>query len=141
MPFLRSDEAEIHVGVNGVDLPSYVWQSLDGGDLQAQTLNTRPGGLMIAVALGGHSSRSDATVKRLYGTELHNEIVNLENATGQARMWISYTPLDADGNHNGKKVTMVGSLKEVQHPTLDANTSSAAQLTLVMSCDATATIG
>lgn len=146
MPHLRQDQAEIHVGVAGVvnaagvNFPSYVWQSLDGGDVQANTLNAHPGGFLNAYSLGGPAKRNDATVKRLYGADpsgrsLHDFVGPLETACGTARMWISYTPLDADGNHNGQTVTLTGTLKQVQHPNWDANTSGAAQLTLVMDCD------
>jgi hypothetical protein len=141
MPYLRADQAEIHVGVNGINFPATRWQALDGGDVQAKSLNTRPGGIMPAVSLGGPTSRTDATVKRLYGTHVHAYVVALENVCGQARMWISYTPLDADGNTNGAKITMVGSLKQVNHPSLDANSSSAGVLSLVMDCDVEAHIG
>jgi hypothetical protein len=135
MPHLRQDQAQIQAGVSGFALPSSSWQSLDGGDVQANTLNVRPGGFLATHSLGGPAKRNDATIKRLYGTTLHNNITTLEALCGQARMWISYTPLDADGNVNGQTVTIVGTLKQAQRPTWDANTSSPAILTLVMDCE------
>jgi hypothetical protein len=135
MPFLRQDQAEIHAGVNDVPLPAFVWQSLSGGDVQSNTLNVRPGGFLSTYSLGGPVKRNDATVKRLYGSSIHENITALENACGTSRMWISYTPLDADGNPNGTTVTLVGTLKQVQRPTFDAETSGVAVLTLIMDCE------
>lgn len=133
---LREDQFLIHAGVAGINMPATTsWTSKDGGDVQAQNVNTRPGGMLPALDLGGPANRSDCTVKRQYSVELHPYIPLLERGVGNARMWVSWTPLDANGATNGDTLTLTGVLKEVLVPTVDANTAAAAFLTLIMSCD------
>ncbi len=131
--FLREDQFAIHVAVAGVALDTSVWTSLEGGDIEGQNVNTRPGGMAPAVELGGPVSRSDATVKRQYSSDkLHPLILKLEAAAGKAAVAVSYTPLDADGNPAGLTITMTGILKSVMRPNADANASAAGFLSLVI---------
>lgn len=146
MPFLRSDTAKIHVRLydpaNGkaVSFPGGHWVSMTGGDVQAQGQNVHLGGLLKTTNLGGPAQRSDVTVTRLYGASyegfsVHSLISQLQSLAGSAGMAVSFTPIDADGNHCGETITLTGTLKQAQHPTWDSNSSNAAMLTLVMSAD------
>jgi hypothetical protein len=133
---IREDTAIIKVHVTGVGFTdTYSWTSVEGGDITSDSVYTRPGGLQPGVQLGGPSSRSDVTVKRQYTNSLDAYLEQLENASGAARMTVSWTPLDADGNQNGNQHTLTGVLKEVQWPMFDANSTAAAFLTLVMAAD------
>ena len=136
---IREDQFIIHVGVTGppaINFPStFSWTSKEGGDVSAQNVNTRPGGLMPAVDLGGPASRSDCTVKRQYTTALDPYVKLLEAGCGNARMWITWTPIDANQVANGATHGLTGVLKEVQVPAYDANAAAAGFITLVMSCD------
>jgi hypothetical protein len=106
---IREDTAIIHVSVTGVAFTStYSWTSVEGGDITSDTVYTRPGGLQPGVQLGGPSSRSDVTVKRQYTSELDLFLEQLENASGAARMSVSWTPTDSDGNKNGATHTLTG---------------------------------
>lgn len=114
---------------------------MSGGDVEADTRNIRPGGILGARSLGGPSKRTDVTVKHLYdvghgSNSFHFFIKQLDDVCGFASMTVSYTPLDADGNPNrNKTVAYTGTLKSVQHPTFDLNSTNPATLTLVMDAD------
>lgn len=141
MPLLREDQAIILVAVDGVPLPpTFSWQSMSGGDIESASLNVRPGGIMSSISLGGPSKRNDVTVRHVYGASngsdsFHHFLNALDTACGQTRMAVSFTPLDTDGNTQGGTLTYTGTLKSVQHPTWDANSTNAATLTLVMDAD------
>lgn len=151
MPLLREDEALILVSVNDangnpISLPTeYSWQSISGGDMEASSLNVRPGGILNAISLGGPAKRNDITVKHVYGSSaglqgyksFHHYLTALDAACGVGRMTVSLTPLDADGNVQGGTLSFTGTLKTVQHPTFDANSTNVATLGLVMDCDLT----
>lgn len=135
MPYLREDQAAIHVGVAGVALDNSAWAAFEGGDAEAQNVNTRPGGMQPAVELGGPVNRTDVTVKRLYSDQMHALLYQLDALTGKASMWASYTPLDANGNPMGDTITITGILKQTMRPNYEANTVGAQFLTLVMACN------
>lgn len=137
MPNLkREDQWLIKVGVTGVNLPKvFSWTTMTGGDLDAEDVKTRPGGMLNQISLGGPSTRNDCTLERNYSNALHPFIVQLENVAGRAAMWASYTPLDGNGNPDGPTVTLTGKLKTVKSPDKNANNTNAAFLQLVMSCD------
>lgn len=140
MPYLTESNAIIHAGVSGISLPTtYSWTSLEGGDVQAETVNTMPGGMQPAISLGGPAKRTDITVKRPHDPALQQNVLALENHAGKRAAWVSYTHLDPDGNKVGKTYTMNGTLKEVQRPNYDANGTGVAYLTLVITPDAQGT--
>jgi len=135
--YIREDQFMIHAGVNGVSFPgTFSWQSKEGGDVQSDAVVTHPGGMLGSITLGGPNKRTDATVKRMMTDTLMPFIQPLERACGHARMWISWTPMDADGNRiPNSTITLNGILKEVQIPPANANTAAESVLGLVMSCD------
>jgi hypothetical protein len=147
MPLLREDQAFISVqlgGVNALDaedvaitLPGLPagWTSLEGGDVEAEDVFTRPGGMRPGINLGGPSKRSDATVKVQYSTDFNAIISTLEGLAGKRSMAVSWTPLDADMNPNGSTTTITGVLKQVMRPNFDANASAVGFLQLVMGCN------
>lgn len=141
MPNLRGDQFLLHAGINGVNIPStFSWTSMEGGDLEAQNVKTHPGGMLPEQDLGGPTSRTDATMNRNYNAALHAYFVQLENASGRGSMWMSWTPLDANGNPNGGTVTITGKVKGVKAPGRDANNTGPAYLSVMMSCDVESTI-
>lgn len=135
MPYLRSDSFRIHVGVTGVNPASIKsWQTMSGGDLTAEDTKTRPGGAEPQTSLGGPTTRSDVTVSRLHGTYIHPYIVKWEQNINSA-MWVSYTPVDANGNGNGQTITLHGILKGVTQNEMDADNQGKKTISLVMSCN------
>ncbi len=133
---VREDQFIIHVGIDGVKLPTiFSWTSKEGGDTTSDSVFSRPGGLQPGIQLGGPASRSDCTVKRHYTSTIDSYIETLEGLCGQAAMWVSWTPVDANQNPNGDTHLLTGILKEVQPPNYDANANAAGFLTLVMACD------
>ncbi len=138
--FVRADQALITAKVNGVNLPKTVsWAQIEGGDIEAEDVFTRPGGGLHGVNLGGPTKRTDVTVMRQYTAELQGYIVELENKCGSGAASVSYTMLDADNNPTGQTVTMTGILKNVVKPNFNANSAEAVFLGLVISCDTEAT--
>ena len=134
--YIRSDEFLIVCAVQNVPFPTYpTWQSKEGGTLESDSVVTHPGGMLGAVALGGPVTRSDCTVKRMYSQDMHPYMPALEAACGNARAYVSWTPLDSNANPTGDTYTITGILKSVTAPSTDANTSAAALLELVISCD------
>lgn len=140
MPDLREDQFRIKVSVTGVNPPPIAsWTSMTGGDLSSEDTKVRPGGMLDQISLGGPSTRSDATVERLYGTTIAPYIIQWEQAIGQS-MRISYTPLDSTGAIAGPTTTLHGILKGVKPPDMNANQQGAAMLALTMSCNVAASI-
>lgn len=135
---VREDQFIIHVGVDGVQLPTtFSWTSKEGGDITSDSTYSRPGGLQPGIQLGGSSSRSDCTIKRHYTTAMDAYVTKLAGVVGNAPMWVSWTPIDGNQNPNGDTHLLTGILKEVQVPQYDANANGAGFLTLVMACDQT----
>ena len=133
---VREDQFIIHAAVDGVPIPSiYSWTSKEGGDTTSESVFSRPGGLQPGIQLGGPASRSDCTVKRHYTSVLDSYVEALQAACGNAQMWVSWTPIDANSNPNGETHLITGILKEVMTPQYDANANAAGFLTLVMACD------
>lgn len=142
--YVREDEAVIHAHLTDIAphwVEPYSWASLEGGDIEAEDVFTRPGGMKGGVNLGGPSKRSDVTIMCQYSSTVHKSIIDLENAVGTGGMSVSYTPLDADANPNGGTVTLTGVLKAVTKPNFNANNSGVVFLGLVMSCDTEAAQG
>lgn len=140
MPYLRSDSFRLNAGVNGVNPPpTKSWQTLSGGDKTSEDTKTRPGGQEPQVSLGGPTTRSDVTVTRLHGTTIHPYIIQWEQAIN-APMWVSYTPLDANANPAGPTIAIHGILKGVTQNEMDSDNQGKKTISLVMSCNAEASI-
>jgi hypothetical protein len=136
MPFFTEKQAHIHSGINGINMPrTKSWSSFEGGDLQSTTSTLHPGGMQPSLAMPGPVQRTNVTVKRPYDKQLHNFGKHIEAHVGRARMWASFTPLDAQGNPNGETVTRNGYLKECTIPNWDSASGTATYLALVMECD------
>jgi hypothetical protein len=142
--YVREDEAIIHVDLSSFApnwTEPYSWTSLEGGDVEAEDVFTRPGGMRDGVNLGGPRKRSDVTLTCQYSSVVHSNITALENAVGTGGMSCSFTPLDADSNPNGGTVTLTGVLKSVNKPNFNANNSGVVFLGLVMACDTPSAMG
>jgi hypothetical protein len=115
MPLLREDHFILHCSVtdahgNNIPYPStFSWTSMEGGDVSATNVNTRPGGFLPALDLGGPANRSDVTIKRQYSSALHPFMKRLEDAVGIGKIQISYTPIDGNKSPIGNTVTYTAS--------------------------------
>ena len=130
--FYRSDQAAIHVTVAGVPLDNVVWDTMEGGDNVAEDVAYLPGGMAPQINLGGLPKRGDITVTRIWSDALVRVYKQLDQASGQAGVTVTYTVLDASGQSTGSSVTYTGVLKSVTRPNYDSNTSSEAKLQLVI---------
>jgi len=136
MPTYRSDQAAVHVTVDGVTLDTKPWDSFAGGDITANTVNYLPGGMQPAIDLGGVPQRSDITVEREWSDALIGVYKQLDQLCGRAAGRIPVTTLDANGVPvAGSTSTYTGTLKGVARPGYDSSTSGLAKMQLVFACN------
>lgn len=134
MPVLyRSDQAAVHLQVDGVALDNVVWDTMEGGDASSDGVNYLPGGMVPSVELGGIPKRSDLTLTRVWSDALWQVFKALDNACGRAGAKASYTQLDRSGQVvPGSTITYTGIVKSVARPNYDSNTSGEAKIQVVI---------
>jgi hypothetical protein len=134
VPYIREDQADIRVTVDGVAYGDS-WATAEGGNLEADDSKTRPGGMGYEVSLGGPASRDDLTV----GTQLSDIsstwAKRLESRVGVGRVKVAITFLSPERGPIGTSATRQGVLKGVNVPDMDSTSSDAGMLELVVSCD------
>jgi hypothetical protein len=133
VPYIREDQADIRVSVNGVPYGD-TWNTYEGGDLEADDAKGRAGGMGKQVSAGGPAARSDVTV----GIELTDIVAGwhpaLEAAVGGGKARVSLHFLGPDRLPNGQTHTVTGTLKAANLPTM-GDGSDIANYQLVVSCD------
>lgn len=133
MPFLREDQYDIRVTVDGRPLGDS-WATAEGGNLEADDSKTRPGGMGRQIALGGPAERDDVTV----GVQFSDIVAGwhrwLESRVGVGRVKVGYTFLSAERTPVGPTHTIMGVLKGAAVPDYDADSSSAAMYQIQVSC-------
>jgi hypothetical protein len=117
MPYIREDQADIHVTVNGVTYGGS-WRTFDGGDLSAATEKARPGGA-VEVDVGGPASRSDITCT----IELTDTVVGwhkaLEHLVGEGAAKVGLTFVTGVARiPTGDTQTYIGTLKQASLPNM-----------------------
>ncbi len=134
----REDQAEILASLDDSPalLPATAWVSLEGGEIEAENVKTRPGGMAPQIDLGGPSTRADVTVKRLMDDTIAPNLPVIENLTGKGTGWVSYQLKDKNGvKVAGTQIRMTGVLKKVEHGNYDANATNPQWLSLIFSLD------
>ena len=132
MPFIRSDQAVIHVKVAGVTLDTEPWSSLEGGDNTPEMVQAYPGGMKPLVSLGGFPKPTPLTVTRPWEEALIKPYKQLYKNAGQAEAEVSYQALNAEKKPYGEVVTYTGTLGTVTRPNYKAGTSEEAKLTITV---------
>ena len=136
MNFYRSDQAAPHCTVAGVQIDNLLWDSMEGGDATAETVQYPPGGMAPTVDLGGIAKRSDLVITREWSDTLIGIYKQLDAGTGKARVTASYSNLDANGVIvPGSTITYTGTLKGVMRPNYQAGTAELAKLQLTIGMD------
>lgn len=131
MSYIREDQADIRVTLDGVAYGDS-WKSAEGGNLEADNAKTRPGGMGRQVDLGGPAERDDLTVA-IQLTDANTAWISaFENRVGVGAVKVGITWLGPERTPVGKTHTRVGTLKGVNTPDLDSESSDASLLEIVV---------
>lgn len=123
----RADTFALHLTIGGEDWG--IWDKKSGGQLDSEEYKYSPGAMVTPVSLGGRRTTDNVTVQRLYDKERdHDRVQTLYNGVGKARCVVKQQPMDPDGNRFGDPIVWNGTLKRVQTPDVDSESSSAAMI-------------
>jgi hypothetical protein len=134
--YIREDSCSITVLLAGNDLKlAGLWATAEGGDLEADSQKTRPGGLANQESAGGPASRNDMTAT-IQLSELTVGVVDkFEDACGKRRMDIKVEFRDPESTAVLDDIHRTGTVKSVATPDMDVNGSAISFLSVVMDCD------
>lgn len=135
MPYIREDQADIRVTLDGVDHLGISWKSLSGGDLKASGGKTRPGGMGRSVATGGAPEREDLTVEIQFTDVVAVKHRLFENGVGNGRVKVAANWLGPDRAPLGTTFTRVGVLDGCAVPDVDSESSDPGMYTITVVCD------
>lgn len=131
---MRQDQWSNTVTIDGV--PWGVWDTLDGGDVEADEVKHRPGGMQKQVSLGGPEHVNNITLTRLLDQPDWAKMKALmANRVGKARATVSRQPLDPDGNPFGEPLGYAGVLNQVIPGATDGDASAVQMWTILISTD------
>jgi hypothetical protein len=121
---MRQDQWANTVTIDGT--PMGVWDTLTGGDVEAEETKYKPGGMAPAMSLGGSVNVNNITLGRLLDRSDWDFMHNLmASRTGKAEVLVARQPLDADGNPFGRPLSYRGVLLHVEPGDTDSNSSDA----------------
>jgi hypothetical protein len=132
MKYFRSDQAAIHVSIEGVTLDGISWDVMEAGDNTVEGLVVHPGGMAEQVALGGIPKRSPLTVARLWSDTLIAVFKQIDSLAGQAAVTASYVVLNANKTATSNVETYTGVLGTVTRPNYKAGESTDAMLQIAV---------
>lgn len=121
---MRQDQWANTVTIDGVAWG--VWDTLGGGEVEAEETKYRPGGMAAEVSLGGYTSVGNLTLGRLLTKAQWEPMATLmRTKVGKATVSVSRQPLDVDGQPFGKPLVYSGTLMNVTPGDTDSNSSDA----------------
>lgn len=121
---MRQDQWANTVVIDGRALG--VWDTLDGGDVEAEETKYRPGGMQPQISLGGQTGVGNLTLGRLLDKTDWDYMRSLmQSRVGKAPVTVSRQPLDVDGNPFGRPLVYRGVLQHVTPGATDSNSSDA----------------
>lgn len=121
----RQDTFIVRVTLNGSSLG--VWDKKTGGALDSDEVKYYPGGMVPPISLGGKRTTDNVTLQRNYDRkDDHDKINALFAAAGKGKVSIAQKPMDQDGKEYGRSIVYNGTLKRVQIPDVDAESTAAA---------------
>lgn len=133
MPYIRNDQADISVSLDGV-IKGDSWFSVAGGSLVAPGSKTRPGGMGAEVSVGSQASRGDVTVEVQMSDVVLAWHKGFEARVGPGRIKVGYRFLGPEKTPYGITHTVVGTLKECALPDMGGD-STVAMYKIVVECD------
>jgi hypothetical protein len=138
----RQDTYAIHVHIiaPGSDhlIDFGVWDKMTGGQVDSDETRYNPGAMGPPVSLGGRKTVENVTVSRLYRlVRDHGEAHRFINWAGRARMVVTKRPMDIEGNayFGSPPIVYRGTLKRVQFPEVDSESSAAGLIELEMTIE------
>jgi hypothetical protein len=124
------------VSVSIENIPFGVWDKLEGGAVDSEETKYYPGGMRPQVSLGGRKTTDNITVRRLYRLSRdHDEAKRFVNWVGSANVVVTKQPMDLDGNPYGLPIVYSGTLKRVEFPDHDSESSDAGLISLEVTVD------
>jgi hypothetical protein len=137
MTYIREDQADIHVTVDGKAYgDGNSWATYSGGALTAADAKTRPGGMGKEIDIGGPASRSDATVTIQNSDKMVAQHPQLEDRVGKGKAICSIQYLDIEGVAiPGASFRVVGRLKEAALPDYNYDSGTQGMYQVVIGCD------
>lgn len=134
MAFIREDQADIRVSVDGV-LYGDSWASAEGANLEADDSKTRPGGMGREVSAGGPASRDDLTVETQFTDAVAAFHRRLEGRVGNGRVNVSIAWMTPERTPTGTSLIVTGTLKRAATPDMNSEESGVGRYQVVVSCD------
>jgi hypothetical protein len=113
--YIREDNADIRVSLAGVAYGDS-WKEVEGGNLTADDVKTRPGGMGYEVSAGGPASREDLTVRTQFTDVVATWVPIHEALVGNGVGIVGVTWLGPDKIPTGMTRTRKGTLKAVNPP-------------------------
>lgn len=131
---MREDTWKYTVIINGLD--TGVWDAKDGGEIDSNQTQYRPGGMADPIALGGARNVGNVTLRRNYrlGRD-HQASQRFIDWAGKADVKIVGQALDHDGHNFGVPFTYNGTLKRYTPPTHDSTSDSPAMVEIEVVVD------
>lgn len=121
----RQDTFEIEVYLNGNSMG--IWDKKTGGELDSEETKYYPGGMADPISLGGRVTPGNITLQRLYDRVLdHNNMQAWYDQVGHGGIKVHQHAMDIDKNRYGNAVIWAGTLKRVNAPDVDSESSTAA---------------
>lgn len=131
---MRQDQWANTVTIDG--RPLGVWDTLAGGDVDADETKYRPGGMAPQKSLGGPPTTNNVTLGRLLDREDWDFMHSLmASRVGKADVVVARQPLDTDGNPFGRPLVYRGVLQNVNPGDTDSNSSDAQVWEIVVSTE------
>lgn len=131
---MRQDQWNNTVTIDGT--PLGVWDTLGGGDVDAEETKYRPGGMQPQISLGGANTVSNVSLARLLSREDWDFMHNLmARRVGKAKVTVARQPLDVDGNPMGRPLVYTGKLQNVNPGDTDSESSDAQRWEITVSTD------
>lgn len=109
------------------DRPMGVWDTLSGGDVEANETKYKPGGMAPEVSLGGSTTVNNVTLGKLLAGRADWDFMHrlMAQRVGKAKVTVARQPLDVDGNPFGRPMVYRGVLNNVVPGDTDSNSSDA----------------
>jgi hypothetical protein len=125
----RQDLFQITVVVDDRNIG--VFEKKSGFNADSEDSKIRPGGTPEQESLGGPQTVENGTVSRYYDLDRDGAILGwLLSRRGKAEMKVITQPLDRDYNAYGRPLVVSGTLKAVQAPDADSESTDGALLAL-----------
>lgn len=131
---MSRDLAGMHRAIVRVDGVPGTWRTAEPPPRTAETREEYDGGDMVnPVVVAGRPRRGEMTVTRGFDPEQDAaELVRLDRLVGRLRTSVSVQDLDNDLTPIGEPRVYLGLLREVQHPTADANSEDTQMWGLIL---------